>query len=199
MDYFKTILQQFKEEKEAKDAEIAAKLAAKAAKKATPSKKEKKSAKTVAEDEDGDLDMPDADLEESAEDTGSGNEGKKPLKRKHIDVSLSLKLTEDRLLIGFKTVQESESVKKPRLKLNNTTPKAPNGTSTPKTAKAAKEPKEQSAAKSAKSAKSKPKKAAAKAPETPEVVAPPKQPEQTAEQLHEGRQVSHSNQQASTF
>jgi len=78
--------------------------------------------------------------------------------------------------------EDAASVKKPRQMVKLlTTPKTTNGASTPKAAK------ELSAVKSAKSTKAKAKKAT-KTPETPEVVAP-KEPELTAEQKADIRQV----------
>jgi len=117
--------------------------------------------KSIAErekdgEEDEDVGMADAPGEIDSEAPGMANpEEVKTKKRKSI--------AEDR-----------DSVKKPRsnIKLTISTPKATNGTSTPKSAK------EQS---TTKSTKPKTKKSAPKAPETPEVVAP-KEPELTAEE-----------------
>jgi hypothetical protein len=76
---------------------------------------------------------------------------------------------------------QRDSVKKPRTSIKlNTTPKAPNGTSTPKSAKDS----------TTKSTKPKTKKSAPKAPETPEVVVP-KEPEMTAEEKRAKKEVGH--------
>ncbi|CZR50517.1 related to SRP40-suppressor of mutant AC40 of RNA polymerase I and III [Phialocephala subalpina] len=154
LDYFKEILKNFME---AKEAERAAKEAAKAekkAKKAAASKKEKKSVKAVTDD-DEDVEMADAIGEPDSDEAAVDSETKKAtggVKRK-----------------ADGTPQRTESVKKPKTTIKLNTPKT-NGTSTPKSAKET----------APKSAKSKTKKAA-KAAETPEVVAP-KEPELTAEE-----------------
>ncbi len=192
MEFYKAILKQHGDQKEAEEATKAAAKAAKAAKK---EKKAEKSAKAAAGDDDGDLDMPDADLEGEAEEAeGDDSADKKLLKRKHTEVRLLLHLTRDHLLIEFKTAQEAEPSKKPRIKFtNNNAPKTPNGTSATKAAK------EQSAAKSAKATKPKPKKAAVvKTAETPAVVTP-KGPEITVEQKREEKHVSYPNHFAFTF
>jgi hypothetical protein len=146
LSYFKDLLSQFEEsriaEEEKKEA-AAAEKAAKAAKKAEKSAKKEKPAKVVA-DEEGDLDMPDADMEPQSDENEDEPDAKKAgTKRKY-----------------SQTPKETESVKKQRttLKLNVGTPKSAKASSTPKPAK------EQSAAKPAKSAKPKAKKIA-KGPE----------------------------------
>ena len=81
----------------------------------------------------------------------------------------------------FAKTPQRDSVKKPRPNIKlTTTPKATNGTSTPKSAK------EHS---TTKSTKHKTKKSTTKAPETPEVVAP-KEPEMTAEEKRAKKEVS---------
>ncbi|KAF8856987.1 hypothetical protein BDZ45DRAFT_452275 [Acephala macrosclerotiorum] len=154
LDYFKEILKNFMEAKEAERALKEAAKAEKKAKKAAASKKEKKSAKAVTDD-DEDVEMADALGEPDSDEAAVDSESKKTsggIKRKAED-----------------TPQRTESVKKPKTTIKLNTPKT-NGTSTPKSAKET----------APKSAKSKTKKAA-KAAETPEVVAP-KEPELTAEE-----------------
>lgn len=158
LDYFKEILKNFME---AKEAERAAKEAAKAekkAKKAAASKKEKKSTKAVT-DEDEDVEMADAIGEPDSDEAAVDSEAKKTTnKRKAEDAP-----------------QRTESVKKPKTTIKLNTPKT-NGTSTPKPSKET----------APKSAKSKTKKAA-KAAETPEVVAP-KEPEPTPEEKRQKKE-----------
>ncbi len=83
------------------------------------------------------------------------------------------------MLIEVETPQGSDSVKKPRTTIKLNTSKSANGTSTPKT------PKE-----STPKTKTKKVKAAAKTAEVPEV-APPKEPELTAEEKRAKKEVSH--------
>lgn len=152
--YYKTVLQEFQEQRQA---ENEAKAAAQAAKKA--SKGKRKSKAIVSDEGDEDAEMVDAAAEANPEDGDVvGKEKLKSKKRKADEES--------------NTPQRSDSVKKPKtmLKLTNT-PKTANGIAIPKPAKG------QSAAKPA---KSKPKKTT-KVKEASEEVAA-KEPELTAEE-----------------
>ncbi|KAM0314976.1 hypothetical protein ACHAO8_004267 [Botrytis cinerea] len=157
LDYFKTVLTDFMEQKRADEE---AKEAAKAAKKAKKEKKEKTPKKAAPKSDDNeDTEMMDVSAIPDDEEV----EAPKSTQKKRKNPS---QVPED------DTQQPDTAPKKPRIKLNNT-PKAANGTSTPKPAKEAKEPK------SAKD-KSKTKKAAAKSKDTAPV-APP-EPELTPEE-----------------
>ncbi|PMD25162.1 hypothetical protein NA56DRAFT_473079 [Hyaloscypha hepaticicola] len=157
LEYFKEILKNFME---AREAERAAKEAAKAEKKAkkAAAKKEKKPPKIVEDGDDEDIDMADAPGEVDSEAPGMTE----------VEVVKTSKKRK-----SSATADDRDSVKKPRPNIKlTTTPKATNGTSTPKSTK------EHS---TTKSTKHKTKKSTTKAPETPEVVAP-KEPEMTAEE-----------------
>ncbi|TGO62949.1 hypothetical protein BCON_0016g00420 [Botryotinia convoluta] len=157
LDYFKTVLTEFMEQKRADEE---AKEAAKAAKKAKKEKKEKTPKKAAPKlDNNEDTEMMDVSAIPDDEEV----EAPKSTQKKRKNPS---QVPED------DTQQPDTAPKKPRIKLNNT-PKAANGTSTPKPAKEAKEPK------SAKD-KSKTKKAAAKTKDAAPV-APP-EPELTPEE-----------------
>ncbi|KAF7949868.1 uncharacterized protein EAE97_003377 [Botrytis byssoidea] len=157
LDYFKTVLTEFMEQKRADEE---AKEAAKAAKKAKKEKKEKTPKKAAPKsDNNGDTEMMDVSAIPDDEEV----EVPKSTQKKRKNPS---QVPDD------DTQQPDTAPKKPRIKLNNT-PKAANGTSTPKPAKEAKEPK------SAKD-KSKTKKAAAKTKDAAPV-APP-EPELTPEE-----------------
>jgi flagellar basal body rod protein FlgC len=183
LNYFKDILKNFME---ARETERAAKEAAKAEKKAkkAAAKKEKKTAKVVEEGEDDeDVDMADAPGEADSEEPGmveAEEVNKKKRKSTADDVSYSLCIKQ--VNAEFAETPQRDPVKKPRpnIKLTTSTPKATNGTATPKSAK------EQSATKST---KPKTKKSAPKAPETPEVIVP-KEPELTAEDKRAKKEVS---------
>jgi hypothetical protein len=179
LEYFRDILMQFMEAKEAERLSKEAAKAEKKAKKAAASKKEKKSAKTVTgEDGEEDVEMADAVDEPESDDAEVEPEAVKPKKRKAEDASTLTRFK--MLLTSLQTPQRTESVKKPRQTLKlTTTPKTTNGTATPKSTKEA-------APKSAKSTK--PKKAA-KAAQTPEVVVP-KEPELSAEEKRAKKEVS---------
>ncbi|KAH9220410.1 hypothetical protein DL95DRAFT_329637 [Leptodontidium sp. 2 PMI_412] len=160
LDYFKDILYAFEEARKAdiaaKEALKAEKQAEKQAKKAAAAKKEKKSAaKAVEDDEDANLDMPDAVGDPESDGADATIEPPKTNKRKAED----------------DTPQGSDSVKKPRTTIKLNTKKTTNGVSTPKTPKEA----------TPKTAKPKKSKATPKAVETPEA-AVPKEPELTAEE-----------------
>ncbi|EDO01960.1 hypothetical protein SS1G_04435 [Sclerotinia sclerotiorum 1980 UF-70] len=156
LDYFKTVLTEFMEQKRADEE---AKEAAKAAKKAKKEKKEKtpKVVPTLDDNEDTEMmdvsAIPDDDDDEVEAPKSNQKKRKNPPQNPDEETPDS-------------------APKKPRIKLNNT-PKAANGTSTPK---AAKEPKEPKSAKE----KSKPKKAASKAKEAAPAVPP--EPELTPEE-----------------
>ncbi|KAF7928701.1 uncharacterized protein EAE98_005757 [Botrytis deweyae] len=157
LDYFKTVLTEFMEQKRADEE---AKEAAKAAKKAKKEKKEKTPKKAAPKlDNNEDTEMMDVSAIPDDEEV----EAPKSTQKKRKNPS---QVPEDDIQ------QPDTAPKKPRIKLNNT-PKAANGTSTPKPAKEAKEPK------SAKD-KSKTKKAAAKTKDAAPV-APP-EPELTPEE-----------------
>ncbi|KAF7923534.1 hypothetical protein BELL_0002g00430 [Botrytis elliptica] len=157
LDYFKTVLTEFMEQKRADEE---AKEAAKAAKKAKKEKKEKTPKKAAPKlDNNEDTEMMDVSAIPDDEEV----EAPKSTQKKRKNPS---QVPEDDIQ------QPDTAPKKPRIKLNNT-PKAANGTSTPKPAKEAKEPK------SAKD-KSKTKKAAAKT-KNAAPVAPP-EPELTPEE-----------------
>ncbi|KAI0482781.1 hypothetical protein GGR56DRAFT_621546 [Xylariaceae sp. FL0804] len=114
LDYYKNVLQEFAEQRQAK---LDAKAAKDAAKVKTP-KKASKAADAAATDEDGDLDMADVDGEivETVE------KKTKSKKRKAED--------------DTNTPQRSDSVKKPKIKLtNSSTPKTTNGLPSPTPAK----------------------------------------------------------------
>ncbi|KAJ5038758.1 uncharacterized protein L3040_006438 [Drepanopeziza brunnea f. sp. 'multigermtubi'] len=154
LGYFKLILKQFVEQREAeRSAKEAAKAEKKAAakKSATP-KKVTKSAKTVVEDDEDDVEMPDV-AEPESEGAEASAEPKKTKKRK-----------------AEETPQAGDSVKKARTTIKLTT-KSTNGASTPKAPKEA----------TPKAAKPKKSKAAPKTSETPAVTVP-KEPELSAEE-----------------
>jgi len=187
LEYFKDILKNFME---ASEAERAAKEAAKAEKKAkkAAAKKEKRSAKVVEDGEDDkDVDMVDAPGEIDSEVPGvtEPEEVVNKKKRKSTAEDVSYPSHAFAIKAEFTETPQRDSVKKPRsnIKLTISTPKATNGTSTPKSAK------EQS---TTKSTKSKTKKSTPKAPETPEIVAP-KEPELTAEEKRAKKEVSNYN------
>ena len=160
LDYFKDILKNFME---AREADRAAKEAAKAEKKAKKAAAKKKDTYSKAVVESEDVQMADALAEPESEEAGAVNTEKPTKKRKSpIDVSGAWKefFTYTDIL---QTPQRAESAKKPRANIKlTTTPKPTNGTSTPK---AAKDPS------SAKSMKTKTKKATPKVQETVEAVA----------------------------
>lgn len=170
IEHYKAILQSFQDELIAQ--EEARKEAA-----ATPKKSKKGKAKVTDEDEDVDMDMEDAEEAPKA----------KPKKRKAADEEAAVSsfcignfffgrlldlLTRNRNQVP----QRSESVKKPKIKLNTSSSasKAANGTSAPK----AKEEKP------AKVAKAKPKKGADKKSDAP------KEPKLTPEERHLRKEVS---------
>ncbi|QSZ35072.1 hypothetical protein DSL72_007936 [Monilinia vaccinii-corymbosi] len=155
LDFFKTVLTDFMEQKRAEEE---AKEAAKAAKKAKKEKKEKTPKVVPALDDNEDSEMMDVSAipdDDSAETPKSNKKKRKNPPQNPEEAQ-----------------QPDSAPKKPRIKLNNT-PKAANGTSTPK---AAKEPKEPKSAKE----KSKSKKAAVKHKDAAPV-APP-EPELTPEE-----------------
>ncbi|KAA8576901.1 hypothetical protein EYC84_006941 [Monilinia fructicola] len=157
LDFFKTVLTDFMEQKRADEE---AKEAAKAAKKAKKEKKEKAPKVVPALDDNEDTEMMDISAIPDDDDSAEAPKSNKK-KRKNPPQNPE-----------EETQQPDSAPKKPRIKLNNT-PKAANGTSTPK---AAKEPKEPKSAKD----KSKPKKAAVKSKDAAPV-APP-EPELTPEE-----------------
>ncbi|OTB18363.1 hypothetical protein K445DRAFT_19923 [Daldinia sp. EC12] len=110
LDYYKNVLREFEEQR-------LAKLEAKKAKSAKTPKKGAKAAEAAAAEEDEDIEMPDADEGDDAE---SVEKKPKSKKRKAEDET--------------STPQRSESVKKPKIKLtNSSTPKAANGVQSPST------------------------------------------------------------------
>ncbi|KAI0022190.1 hypothetical protein F4780DRAFT_206470 [Xylariomycetidae sp. FL0641] len=144
LEYYKNMLREFAEQKAEKEAR-----AAERKNKKTP-KKASKAAESAAADEDGDLEMPDAD-----DDEAESSDKKKSKKRKAEEES--------------NTLQRSDSVKKPKIKLtHNTTPKTANGAQSPTPAKdSAKSVKVKTKSKGGKEADSKDKEAAA--PKEPEL------------------------------
>lgn len=179
LDYFKEILKEFVEQREAdRLAKEAAKAEKKAAvkKTATP-KKSAKSAKTVSgEDEDDDVEMPDA-AELESEGAEASTAHKKTKKRKAEEVKNSLRSI-DMLLTEVETPQGNDSVKKPRTTIKLNMAKSTNGSSTPKTPKEA----------TPKVAKPKKSKATPKAAETP-AASTPKVPELSAEEKRAKKEV----------
>lgn len=170
VEYYKDILKSFQEELIAQ--EEARKEAA-----ATP-KKGKKSKAKAADDEDTEMADGDASVSASA---------KKSKKRKAEDeTSVSVCMLKhssfsDRLLtnVTLQTPQRSDSVKKPKIKLNtSSTPKTANGAGTPKSAGAG------SAAKAANVKPKKAKEAAEKKADTP------KEPKMSPEERHKRKEVS---------
>ncbi|KAM3089243.1 hypothetical protein ACMFMG_000848 [Clarireedia jacksonii] len=153
LDYFKGVLTDFME---AKQAEEEAKEAALAAKKASKAKKEKAPKPVSGADGIEDTEMMDASaIVDETEAPPKSNQKKRKNPPQTVE--------ED--------AQPPDSVpKKPRIKLNNT-PKAVNGTATPKSAKEPKSTKKES----------KPKKAAAKTKDSAPVETPP-EPELTPEE-----------------
>ncbi|KAK6954435.1 hypothetical protein Daesc_004402 [Daldinia eschscholtzii] len=110
LDYYKNVLREFEEQR-------LAKLEAKKAKSAKTPKKGAKAAEAATAEEDEDIEMPDADEGDDAE---SVEKKPKSKKRKAEDET--------------STPQRSESVKKPKIKLtNSSTPKAANGVQSPST------------------------------------------------------------------
>ncbi|KAI8966020.1 hypothetical protein F5Y11DRAFT_236481 [Daldinia sp. FL1419] len=108
LEYYKNVLREFEEQR-------LAKLEAKKAKSAKTPKKGTKAAEAAAADEDGDIEMADAEEADEVE-----SDGKKPKSKK--------RKAEDET----STPQRSESVKKPKIKLtNSSTPKAANGVQSP--------------------------------------------------------------------
>ncbi|KAI0164809.1 hypothetical protein GGR57DRAFT_212850 [Xylariaceae sp. FL1272] len=145
LDYYKNVLREFEEQR-------LAKLEAKKSKVKTP----KKSSKSA--DEDGDVDMEDAE-------EGNGEPAEKKSKSK------KRKAEED-----ASTPQQSDSVKKPKIKLTgSSTPKNANGVQSPSAAKEATKPLKVKA-KSSKAAKD------ADSKKEKEVAATPKEPELTPEE-----------------
>ena len=184
LEYFKEILKNFME---AREAERAAKEAAKAEKKAkkAAAKKEKKTPKIVEDGDDEDVDMADAPGEVDSEAPGMTEvEVVKTSKKRKSSATaddVGYPFFTFKTNAEFAKTPQRDSVKKPRPNIKlTTTPKATNGTSTPKSAK------EHS---TTKSTKHKTKKSTTKAPETPEVVAP-KEPEMTAEEKRAKKEVS---------
>ncbi|KAI0594332.1 hypothetical protein F4775DRAFT_574303 [Biscogniauxia sp. FL1348] len=111
LDYYKNVLREFEEQR-------LAKLEAKNNKKKTPKKASK--ASEAAADEDGDIEM--ADAEEGGE--GETSEKKSKSKKRKAEEE------------NHSTPQRSDSVKKPKIKLtNSSTPKAANGVQSPSVAK----------------------------------------------------------------
>ncbi|KAI1345117.1 hypothetical protein F5Y15DRAFT_410795 [Xylariaceae sp. FL0016] len=156
LNYFKSILRDFEEQRQAKEE---AKKAKEAAKK-TPKKASKTSAAAAADDDEGDIEMADAEEDDAAEPAEKKNKNKK---RKAEDES--------------NTSQRSDSVKKPKIKLTNiSTPGGANGTQSPSSGKDSTKP-AKAKGKSAKGAKEPEGK---KEKET----AAPKEPEMTAEERH---------------
>ncbi|KAI1661391.1 hypothetical protein F4813DRAFT_227426 [Daldinia decipiens] len=147
LEYYKNVLREFEEQR-------LAKLEAKKAKSVKTPKKGAKAAEAVAVDEDGDVEMPDAEEGDDAEPVE-----KKPKSKK--------RKAEDET----NTPQRSESVKKPKIKLtNSSTPKAANGVQSPSTKDSSKAVKVK--AKSAKGSKEKSdskKEKEASAPKEPEL------------------------------
>ena len=159
VDHYKNMLREFQED-------LLKRQQAEAAAAATP----KKSKKAKAADDD-DVEM--ADVGESAK-----AKSKKRKADEETSVSLimpnSFNLCFHLTKLSFQTPQRSDSVKKPKIKLNtSSTPKAANGTSTTK--------KEDSAAKPAKVKKQKAKDA--------EKEKEPKEPKMTAEERHARKEV----------
>jgi len=154
LDYFKGVLTDFME---AKQAEEEAKEAALAAKKASKAKKEKASKPVSGGEDNEDTEMMDASaIVDEAEAPPKSNQKKRKNPPQTVEEDAQ---------------QPPDSVpKKPRIKLNNT-PKAVNGTATPKSAKEPKSTKKES----------KPKKAAAK-PKEPAPIETPPEPELTPEE-----------------
>ncbi|KAI5923274.1 hypothetical protein F4810DRAFT_213734 [Camillea tinctor] len=146
LNYYKNVLREFEEQR-------LAKLEAKNNKKKTP----KKGKAPEAIDEDGDIEM--ADAEEGGEDETSEKKSK----------SKKRKAEEEK----HSTPQRSDSVKKPKIKLtNSSTPKAANGVQSP------------SVAKDASKAKGKTKSKAKDADSKKEKEQAPKEPELTPEEKH---------------
>ncbi|KAI0135495.1 hypothetical protein F4814DRAFT_444312 [Daldinia grandis] len=149
LEYYKNVLREFEEQR-------LAKLEAKKAKSVKTPKKGAKAAEAAAAaaDEDGDIEMPDAEEGDDAEPIE-----KKPKSKK--------RKAEDET----STPQRSESVKKPKIKLtNSSTPKAANGVQSPSTKDSSKAVKVK--AKSAKGSKEKSdskKEKEASAPKEPEL------------------------------
>jgi len=181
LQYFKDILNSFMA---AREAELQAKEAAKAEKKAKKAavKKEKKTPKVVADGDDDDVDMADAPGEVDLEALGMTEvEEPKSKKRKSTAEDVSYPFCVLLTNTEFAENLQRDSVKKPRPNIKlTTTPKATNGTSTPKSAKQHSTTKD----------KPKIKKTAPKAPDTPEVVVP-KEPEMTAEEKRAKKEATH--------
>ncbi|KAI0851395.1 hypothetical protein F5Y00DRAFT_8486 [Daldinia vernicosa] len=147
LEYYKNVLREFEEQR-------LAKLEAKKAKSVKTPKKGAKAAEAAAVDSDNDIEMPDADEGDDAEPVE-----KKPKSKK--------RKAEDET----NTPQRSESVKKPKIKLtNSSTPKVANGVQSPSTKDSSKAVKVK--AKSAKGSKEKSdskKEKEASAPKEPEL------------------------------
>jgi len=187
LDHYKQVLQDYQEaliqQLEEKEEKAAAAAAEKEAKAAAAAIKRSNSTKSKAEkapaDDDGDVEMGDADDSQEAGD-------KKAKKRKAEDAVSGLRyliLSRDANLTDYsvQAPQRSDSVKKPKIKVvnNSSTPKAANGASTPKSAKDSSAPK---------AAKPKPSKKSSEEKKKEEPAAP-KEPEPTAEELHSRKEV----------
>ncbi|RFU32042.1 hypothetical protein B7463_g4319, partial [Scytalidium lignicola] len=142
LNYFKELLKNFEEQRQA---ELEAKEAAKAAKKSSKAKRKSKAGGDGEGEED--VEMPDAPAEPDSD--GADEDGKKTKNKKR-------KADEDP-----NTPQRSDSVKKPKTTIKLNTPKSTNGVATPKSSKD-----------TAKATKPKPKKSATKAKEVIEPVVP---------------------------
>ncbi|KAI1383182.1 uncharacterized protein F4822DRAFT_419570 [Hypoxylon trugodes] len=152
LDYYKNVLREFEEQR-------LAKLEAKKAKSAKTPKKAAKAAETPAVDEDEDIEMADIDDTADAEPVE-----KKPKSKKR-------KADDDN-----STPQRAESVKKPKIKLtNSSTPKSANGVQSPSTKESSKPVKVK--------AKTKGGKDKGESKKEKEAVAP-KEPELTPEERH---------------
>ncbi|KAI6093775.1 hypothetical protein F4821DRAFT_252774 [Hypoxylon rubiginosum] len=156
LDYYKNVLREFEEQRLAK---IEAKKA-----KGTKTPKKAKAAEPEPADEDEDVEM--ADAEEGVE---AEPAEKKPKSKKR-------KAEDD-----ANTPQRSESVKKPKIKLtNSSTPKASNGVQSPAPRESAKPMKVKAKASKAGKEKAETKKEKEKEKETPA----PKEPELSPEEKH---------------
>ncbi|KAI1488165.1 hypothetical protein F5X96DRAFT_105181 [Biscogniauxia mediterranea] len=149
LDYYKNVLREFEEQR-------LAKLEAKNNKKKTPKKGGK--ASEAAADEDGDIEM--ADAEEGGE--GETSEKKSKSKKRKAEEE------------NHNTPQRSDSVKKPKIKLtNSSTPKTANGVQSPSVAKDSSRAKGKTKSKAKDADNKKEKEQAA-----------PKEPELTPEEKH---------------
>lgn len=167
LDYYKLLLSNFMEQKEADLKAQQAAAEAKAAKQAAKVKKDKTKSQKVVRDDDDDVEMADGDSDEV-------NSAQRKRKAEDEAIVSIQHLARQFLLRPW---QPGDPSKKPKIAIKFTAPQTPNGNQTAKTAKES----------STKSAKSKPKKSTPKASATESSA--PKEPELTTEEKRAKKEV----------